>query len=82
MKGRYRSTKRTYVVSMIAEAFKDGARLAMYVRLCKKHGIPLVLRAFAETKATPQESIKKSRLALFRYLLNTYAKERKQMPRP
>jgi hypothetical protein len=81
MRKRIRSSKQTYVATVIAEGFNDKARLSMYLRLCKKYGLPLVLRAFAEAKAAPQSSIKKSRLALFRYLLNLYAKERKHMSR-
>lgn len=82
MKEQGRLSKRAYIARTIAAEFGDEARLPAYLNLCQRHGLPLVLRAFAEAKAMPAARIKRSRVALFHYLLKIYAAERKQNHRP
>ena len=72
-------SKRSYIAFTIAQEFKDRARLPMYESMCKKYGLTVVLRAFAEAKAMPQSRVRKSRVALFRYLIKKYADQNKQI---
>jgi len=58
---------------MIADAFNDLAQIKLYVIYCKKYPRETIQRAFAEAKAYPEARIKKSRAAIFSYLLKTYA---------
>ena len=78
MEQRPGQSKREHIAYTIARTFNDLERLPMYANICKKHGLTTVLRAFAEAKSTPQSSIKKSHIALFRYLVKKYADQRKQ----
>lgn len=73
-----RLSKRAYIADTIAETFNDREHLSLYVNACKKYGLTIVFRAFAEAKATPEWQIKKSRIALFFYLIKLYADQRKQ----
>jgi predicted kinase len=82
MEERFPTSKRAYVAALIADAFNDRDHLPAYVNLCQKHGLTMVLRAFAEAKSTPESRIRRSRAALFRYLVNKYASQRKQDYRP
>jgi hypothetical protein len=66
-------TKREHLAFMIADAFNDLGQIKLYVTYCKKHPLAIIHRAFAEAKAYPEERIKKSRAAIFFYLLKTYA---------
>ena len=58
---------------MIADAFNDLAQIKLYVIYCKKYPLETIQRAFAEAKGYPEARIKKSRAAIFFYLLKTYA---------
>jgi|SRR5581483_7405533 len=66
-------TKRDHLAFMIADAFNDLGQIKLYVTYCKKHPLMIIERAFAEAKAYPEARIKKSRAAIFFYLLKTYA---------
>jgi predicted kinase len=77
MEERSPTSKRDYVAALIADTFNDRTHLQAYTNLCKKHGLALVLRAFAEAKSSPESRIRRSRAALFRYLVNKYASQRK-----
>lgn len=57
----------------IANAFNDGKYLSMYRFFCEKYDNEAIRRAFEEAKAVPEEQIKKSRPALFIFLLRKYA---------
>lgn len=57
----------------IAEAFADLDSLARYEDLVESHPEPLVRRAFREARLVPRGRVRKSRGALFTYLLKTYA---------
>ncbi len=70
-------SKQTAFALFIANAFNDAGRAALYERCCKKHPRSLVYRAYAEAKATPDSQIRKSRPALFFYLIKKYSHERK-----
>jgi hypothetical protein len=66
-------TKRDYFARMIAQAFNDEAQLRLYEIYCKKYPMRLIQRAFAEAKSFPQERIKKSRAAIFFYLIEDWS---------
>jgi hypothetical protein len=67
------NTKREHLAFMIADAFNDLGQIKLYVNYCKKHPLNIVYRAFSEAKNFPEERIKKSRAAIFFYLLKIYA---------
>jgi hypothetical protein len=67
-----------YLAFTIAETFNDLGRIKLYLNYCKKYPLALIQRAFAEAKSFPEERIKKSRAAIFFYLLKTYAHQANQ----
>jgi len=56
----------------IARAFTDEGHLPMYRFFLDKFGERVVRRAFAETQTVPDHRIKRSRPALFVYLVRKY----------
>lgn len=56
----------------IARAFSDEVRLPFYRQVCTAHSNGLVYRAYREALAMPSHQIKKSRRALFIYLIRQY----------
>lgn len=53
----------------IARAFGDEVRLPFYRQICAAHDHSLVYRAYREALVMPEHQIKKSRRALFIYLI-------------
>jgi hypothetical protein len=60
----------------IAKALGEEKKLPLYRMVCENRSEEVVRRAFERTKKTPQQKIKKSRSALFFYLVNKYADEK------
>lgn len=60
----------------IAETFCDTKNLAAYQVLCENYPLEIIHRAFGVVKNVPQKKIKKSRGALFTYLVKQYAQEK------
>lgn len=58
----------------IATTFGDEQSIPKYQRLCAMHDLDIVKRVFFEVQRIPQEKIKKSKAALFTYLVKKYAK--------
>ena len=56
----------------IATAFGDQAHLPLYRQICSAHNHSNVYRAFKDTLRIPIHKIKRSRRALFIYLLKKY----------
>jgi len=56
----------------IARSFGDETRLLLYRQICAAHNHSNVYRAFKDALRTPMHKIKKSRRALFIYLLKKY----------
>jgi hypothetical protein len=73
--------RREYLAAHIAETFNDREHLTLYLNVCQRYSLVVVLKAFAEAKSIPQASIKKSRIALFFYLTNVYANQIKTYQR-
>lgn len=57
----------------IAETFQDLNCLRSYIVCCRKYPTAIVSRAFQAARSFPQARIKKSRAALFFYLVKHYA---------
>ncbi|MFH0804634.1 MAG: hypothetical protein V1916_00360 [Patescibacteria group bacterium] len=65
---------RTDVLALeVASALRDETRLPLYRMYCQQYDEQLVRRALATVQAVPDEKIKKSRPALFIFLLKQYA---------
>ncbi len=62
----------------ISETFNDQEHLSLYLNCCKKYPLNILYRAYAEAKAVPPERVRKSRAAIFFYLIKRYSHERKQ----
>lgn len=69
-------TKADYLALKIARAFNEESKLPLYRVLCENFNDQIVNKAFAEVMNVPNEKIKKSRAALFAYLLKKYAKRK------
>jgi hypothetical protein len=65
-------TKRDHLAFMIAESFNDLGQVKLYINYCKKYPLNIIYRAFSEARNFPEEKIKKSRAAIFFYLIKTY----------
>jgi len=59
----------------IAESLGDLTNIDRYRRMCRTHDRQIVYRAYREAADMPISKIKKSRTALFIYLLRKYAEE-------
>ena len=59
----------------IAQSFNDEKHLPMYRFFIEKYGAELVKDAFKKVDSIPSEKIKKSKVALFIYLLRKYARK-------
>jgi hypothetical protein len=57
----------------IAQTFHDLDCLRSYIVCCGKYSPAIVQRAFKDAQSVPQARIKKSRAALFFYLVKHYA---------
>jgi hypothetical protein len=69
-------TKPDYLAMKIAKAFNEESKLPLYRVLCENFNDQIVKKAFDEVMNVPDEKIKKSRAALFAYLLKKYAKRK------
>lgn len=67
------TTKQEYMAQLIARTFNDEGMLQLYRTYCRKYSLNIVERAFAEARTYPEERIKKSRAAIFFYLIKQYA---------
>ena len=60
----------------IARTFNDEKHLPMYRFFIEKYGEKLIRKAFDEVESVPSVKIKKSRTALFIFLLRKYANKK------
>jgi hypothetical protein len=67
--------KSTELAMDIATALGDHKNLALYISYSRRYPVSLLRRVLGEVKEIPSEKIKKSRGALFNYLVQKYAKE-------
>lgn len=57
----------------IARSFGDMAHLSLYRQVCGTHDRSVVYRAFREAMEVPAEQVRKSRRAIFFFILRSYA---------
>lgn len=57
----------------IAAAFQDTSCLRQYLVCCRKYPPAVVQKAFQDARSFPPAQIKKSRAAIFFYLVKHYA---------
>lgn len=65
--------KENPLARQIAETFQDLNCLHSYIVCCRKYSPAIVMKAYQDAKSFPQARIKKSRAALFFYLVKHYA---------
>lgn len=70
-------SKRELFAHTIAQELDDPEHVSLYRQYCKKYPLAIIYRAYAEAKSIPPEQIRKSRAAIFFYLIKKYAHERK-----
>jgi hypothetical protein len=63
------------MAQQIAGEFQAVSSFPYFEKLCRSYPRELILKAYNKTKAIPAEKIKKSRGALFVYLVKKYAQE-------
>jgi hypothetical protein len=68
-------SKSTELAMDIATALGDHKNLALYISYSRRYPVSLLRRVLGEVKEIPSEKIKKSRGALFNYLVQKYAKK-------
>jgi hypothetical protein len=73
-------SKSTELAMDIATALGDYKNLALYISYSRRYPVSLLRKVLGEVKEIPPEKIKKSRGALFNYLVQKYAKEYPQNP--
>jgi len=59
----------------ICSAFKDEKNRPLYLSYVRKYPLEIIKRAFDEAGRLPPDKIRKTRGALFNYLVKRYAKE-------
>ncbi|MCL4873542.1 hypothetical protein KJ039_05630 [bacterium] len=74
-------TEKELLAMDLAEALNDTKNLPLYLSYCNKYPEQLLRRGLSEVKELPREKIRKSRGALFNYLVQKYAnKQNNQNP--
>ena len=66
-------TREELLASDIADTLDDHGNITIYLPLASQYPESFLRRILSEVKRTPQHKIKKSRKALFMYLINYYA---------
>ena len=66
-------TREELVASDISAGLKDAKNMLLFRNIAKKYPESLLRRALSEVKEIPDDKIRKSRTALFNYLLGRYA---------
>lgn len=68
-------TRKELLASDLAKGLNDSKSLPFYLSVVRQYPEPLLMKLLGEVREIPSEKIKKSRAALFNYLLKQYAKE-------
>lgn len=69
-------TEKELLAMDLAEALNDTRNLPLYLSYCNKYPEQLLRRVLSEVKELPQEKIRKSKGALFNYLVQKYANKK------
>ncbi len=62
----------------IAHTFNDMEGIGLYLDYCRRYPESIIRRAYGEVKELPDSAIRRSRGALFNYLVQKYAKEKQE----
>ena len=68
-------TRQEALALHIARVLKDEKNLKLYLSYSRRYPESILLRAFAQAKETPNHNIRKSKGALFNYLVKKYANQ-------
>ncbi len=68
-------TRKELLAFDLAKGLNDSKSLPFYLSVVRQYSEPLLMKLLGEVREIPSEKIKKSRAALFNYLLQQYAKE-------
>jgi len=68
-------TSKDGLATEIAKTFQEEHRVELYRYVFQKHDESIIRRAFEEASKVPVSKIKKSKSALFFFLLNKYAEK-------
>ena len=68
--------KKDLLALQLAEALNDEKNLGLYLSYCRKYPKEIITRAFIAAKELPIEKVKRSRGALFTYLVKKYAQQK------
>ena len=68
-------TSRDDLAAEIAKTFQEAHRTELYRYVFQKHDESTIRKAFEETTKVPVSRIRKSKSALFFFLLNKYAEK-------
>ncbi len=61
----------------VAKTLHEEHRLPVYLELCRTNNIEVIRRSLEEVKRVPESKIRKSKAALFTYLLKKHDKDQK-----
>ena len=76
-KGFIPRTKEDLLALDLADELNDRKNLSLYLHCAKKYPEPFLRRVLGEVKEIPTERIKKSKAALFTYLVKKYAENKR-----
>jgi len=68
-------TSKDDLAAEIAKTFQEEHRIELYRYIFHKHDESIIRKAFEEASKVPVSKIKKSKSALFFFLLNKYAEK-------
>lgn len=68
-------TKEEILARDLAEGLNDKANLKFYLSVCRKYPESFLREIYGQVKEIPESKIKKSRGALFNYLIQKYDKK-------
>ena len=77
-RGRAYKTREQALAEEIARTFNDVEGIALYLDYCRRYPETIIRRAYGEVKELPDSAIRRSRGALFNYLVQKYANEHEE----
>ena len=77
-RGRAYKTREQSLAEEIARAFNDVEGIGLYLDYCRRYPETIIRRAYGEVKELPDSAIRRSRGALFNYLVQKYANEQEE----
>lgn len=81
-RGRAYKTRKQALAEEIARAFHDVEGIGLYLDYCRRYPETIIRRAYGEVRELPDSAIRRSRGALFNYLVQKYGKEEEEQSNP